>query len=395
MSELDQILSTANSENSSTESEVLTQSSGGLTSESSLVFQKPRIYKQNFTNLNPSSTSFKTSDVLNSIPTDFFDKKPDPVAGSIITGTDINGLPVVVMLSEKDDIYDPNVDSLNVPSNPDRRFSGYSLDATVITQKPAGSIGNLRSPDNSVVVETNTELDADGNEVAFNDFYATTINNITISAGANNILMVSDDNSITIKTLGKRIDFKANLPKVESPNNSIKVDVNQGANKIDLEGFTLNGLGLNVGLSSNDGSIGFSTLGNDISIKGVTVNGISGGSANNNVNIVGDPASNISVKTVGNEITIENDLDISSPNNSINVVKNNNNYELTGLSINGIKAENVLIGGAKGTKVDTVGNTITISSEGIPEGYKEHQISLCINGQPHTAFMLLKDLQPA
>ena len=92
-------------------------------------------------------------------------------------------------------------------------------------------------------------------------------------------------------------------------------------------------------------------------------------------------------------------LDVTSPNNSVDVQEVVNGgektYELKGLTLNGLKAEDVFISGEEGTKVETTGNNIVVKAKGIPDGYVERSISLCINGIPHTASILIKGLQPA
>ncbi len=375
---------------------------GGFQQESTAVQTIPTIYQADFSGFDPSQQNYSKQSVINSISGEMFNNAPDPSAGSIVAGTDANGRPMLVFMTPEGRYRGPSDGTITVPNSPSHRPAGYSCPAIVLDDLPPHAVElNVRSPDNSFFVET--VPDPEDPDKVFYDLYGMVINGLKADENGTEILMVSEDNSLTIATQGKKIDLKANIPKIEAPDNSIEVSFNEGANKIDLKGTTVQGHPPgNVVFESPNKSVQIKNFAgqsrielnslslNDMKAVPVTLKGAVGGGIS-----VGNLA-----KADSGTIELAVDIDVNSPDQSVDVNEINNvnggkEYELRSLTLNGIKAQNVLLSGEEGTKVETVGNNIIIKGGGLPEGYEEQQISLCINGIPHTAYILMKGLQPA
>ena len=366
---------------------------GGFQQESTLIQTTPTVYPGDFGSFDPTDDGYTKSGVVSSIDGSLFNDAPDPSAGSIVAGIDYNGRPMMVFMTPEGLYKGPSDGTVTVPSDPSKRPSGYGLNAVVVDSLPAAIV---KSPDKSLDVFKD---DSDPKKIKF-ETYGLVLNGIKPEKGSNEVLVVSEDNSITIDTKGKRLDLKANIPDITSPNNSVIVDHKEDKNVTELKATTINGHNpSNVVLGSPKNSIKFRNVegvpDTFIEMEATTINGISP----RPVTIKGADGGGVKVETTEDSIDLSVGLDVTSPNSSVGVQEVVNGgektYELKGLTLNGLKAEDVFISGEDGTKVETTGNNIVIKAKGIPDGYVEQSISLCINGIPHTASILIKGLQPA
>lgn len=368
------------------------QGSPSYSQEGSVLYERPRIYKTDFSGLDPTQGNFQHSEAVSAIPESFWNSRPDPVSGDIVVGTDKNGMPVQVFLSRRDEIYSDNLNTLTVAGDANKRPSGYSMDAFVTTQLPPGTV-NVRSPDNSVYIDVEEDEKVEGKY--WTQIRGLTINGLKADDQGTEIFIVSEDSTIKVHTNGKRINLEAALPDFRSEDKSLEFTNFTEEGYVNAKGLTLNGFtAKDVNITSPNSSISIEKVAENLEIKGVKVNGLGPVPVT-----IESPEDTIHVKTnaANNTIELESAVVPSSSDRTITFNDPQDLGDMTAMSLNGLKARPVKLSGEDGTSILTnpLTGIITIKGGGVPEGYEEQQISLCINGQPHTAYVLMKDLQPA
>ena len=382
----------ANSQSVPEEPEVETiQGSPSYSQEGTVLYERPRIYKTDFSQLDPTQGNFQHSEAVSAIPEEFWDSRPDPVSGDIVVGKDKNGMPVQVFLSRRDRVYSDNLNTLAVKADRNKRPSGYSMDAFVTTQLPPGTV-NVRSPDNSVYVDVEEDESVDGKY--WTQIRGLTINGLKADDQGTEIFIVSEESTIKVHTNGKKINLEAALPDFRSEDASVVFTSFEGEGYINAKGLTLNGFtAKDVTLTSPNSTISIEKEGEDLEIEGTQVNGLGPVPVT-----IESPLDTIHVKTNAANNTIELESAVAPSSTDETIAFNNpaDPGDMTAMSLNGLKARSVELAGEDGTSIITEPDTgiITIKGGGVPKGYKEHLINLCINGVPHSGYILMRGLMP-
>lgn len=359
--------------------------------ESTVLYERPRIYKTDFSSLDPTQGNFQYSEAVAAIPADFWNTRPDPVSGDMVVGKDKNGMPVQVFLTRRDSLFQSNLNPLQVPADASKRKSGYVMDAFVTTQLPPGTV-NVRSPDESVYIDVEEDDEVEGK--FWTNVRGLTINGLKADDQGTEISIVSEDSTIKVHTQGKRINLEAALPDFRSEDASVAFTNFTQAGYVNAKGLTLNGFAAkDVNITSPNSSISIQKVADNLEIEAAQVNNLGPVPVT-----IESPNDTILVTTnvAANTIELESEVVPSSTDETIAFNNPADPGDMTAMSLNGLKARSVKLAGEDGTQILTNPDTgiITIKGGGVPEGYSEHLINLCINGVPHSGYILMRGLMP-